>query len=203
MYAKKLLTVFLSLSAIFIFIGIMPVHGENEIYDSVVRLHVLANSDSEEDQALKLKVRDSVLELTTSLVESCTSSAEAEKTLLKNLDKLKEKASATIAAEGFDYSVEVTLGNEDYPTRDYGELCFPSGNYTSLRILIGDAEGQNWWCVLFPPLCMSAATKEREDAIQVGFTGEEYKIITDTDKGNYKIRFKILEAIDDALKDRS
>ncbi|MBO5883978.1 MAG: stage II sporulation protein R [Clostridia bacterium] len=200
MYAKKLLTVFLSLSAIFIFIGIMPVHGENEIYDSVVRLHVLANSDSEEDQALKLKVRDSVLELTTSLVENCSSSSEAEKILAKNLDKLKEKASATIDAEGFDYSVEVTLGNEDYPTRDYGELCFPSGSYTSLRILIGDAEGQNWWCVLFPPLCMSAATKEQEDAIQVGFTGEEYKIITDTDKGSYKLRFKILEAIDDALK---
>ena len=199
MYAKKLLTVFLSLSAIFIFIGIMPVHGENEIYDSVVRLHVLANSDSEEDQALKLKVRDSVLELTGTLLENSTSSDEAEKILAENLEEIKAKASATIEAEGFDYSVEIVLGNEDYPTRDYGELCFPSGKYTSLRILIGDAEGQNWWCVLFPPLCMSAATKEREDAIQVGFTGEEYKIITDTDKGEYKLRFKILEVIEDAI----
>ena len=200
MYAKKLLTVFLSLSAIFIFIGIMPVHGENEIYESVVRLHVLANSDSEEDQALKLKVRDSVLEATTELVAGCRSAEEAERILSENLELLKEKASATVEAEGFDYSVEIALGNEDYPTRDYGELCFPSGNYTSLRILIGDAEGQNWWCVLFPPLCMSAATCESEDAIQVGFSGEEYKIITDTDRGSYKIRFKILEAIDETLR---
>ena len=200
MYAKKLLTVFLALSAIFIFIGIMPVHGETKIYDSVVRLHVLANSDSEEDQSLKLKVRDSVLQLTDSLLAASPSAKDAQRILEDNIEDIKEKASATVEAEGFDYSVDVCIGYENYPTRDYGNLCFPSGRYTSLRVLIGDAEGRNWWCVLFPPLCLSAAEGDRDDAIQIGFTGEEYKIITDTDKGSYKLRFKILEVIDEALK---
>ena len=173
MFAKKLLTVTLSLCAIFLFLSFLPVHGEEEIYESVVRLHVLANSDSEEDQALKLKVRDGILEYTSQLVEDVENVPDAEKILYLNLDSIKEKASAIVRSEGFDQSVSVEIGRESYPTRKYGALSFPAGNYLSLKIMIGDATGQNWWCVLFPPLCLSAA-EDTDEAISVGFTGEEY-----------------------------
>ena len=198
MFAKKLLTVTLSLCAIFLFLSFLPVHGEEEIYESVVRLHVLANSDSEEDQALKLKVRDGILEYTSQLVADVENVPDAEKILYLNLDAIKEKASAIVRSEGFDQSVSVEIGRESYPTRKYGALSFPAGNYLSLKIMIGDATGQNWWCVLFPPLCLSAA-EDTDDAISVGFTGEEYKIITHTDEPTYKIRFKILETIEEAI----
>ena len=200
MFAKKLLTVTISLCAIFIFLSFLPVHGEDEIYDSVVRLHVLANSDSEEDQALKLKVRDGILEYTSELVAEVENVPDAEKILAQNLDSINEKASAIVRSEGFDQSVTVEIGRESYPTRKYGALSFPAGNYLSLKIMIGDATGQNWWCVLFPPLCLSAA-EDTDEAISVGFTGEEYKIITHTNETTYKIRFKILETIEEAIGD--
>ena len=97
--------------------------------------------------------------------------------------------------------MRVELGEEEYPTKNYESFCFPSGSYVSLRVLIGDAEGQNWWCVLFPPLCLSAATDKSstEDAfIAVGLTQEQYKVITETDDTTYEVRFKILEGIEDA-----
>ena len=120
--------------------------------------------------------------------------------LVGDLDSIKEKASAIVRSEGFDQSVTVEIGRESYPTRKYGALSFPAGNYLSLKIMIGDATGQNWWCVLFPPLCLSAA-EDTDEAISVGFTGEEYKIITHTNETTYKIRFKILETIEEAIGD--
>ena len=178
----------------------LPVHGEEEIYDTVVRLHVLANSDTEEDQALKLKVRDAVLEAAAPYLEGCTTQAEAIEALNAHLSDLESAAAETIAAEGYAYPVTVLLGEEDYPTRTYESCAFPAGTYVSLRVCIGDAEGQNWWCCLFPPLCLSAATAktDNEDAfIQVGLTKDQYGIITETGKTKYKVRFKILEVIQD------
>ena len=181
-------------------LSFLPVHGEREVYDTVVRLHVLANSDTEEDQALKLKVRDAVLEVTSPLVEGCTTQAEAIEILNTHLSDLEAAALAAVEAEGYGYSVTVLLGEEDYPTRVYESCAFPAGTYVSLRVLIGEGEGQNWWCCLFPPLCLSAATakEENEDAfIQVGLTKDQYGIITETGKTKYKVRFKILEVIED------
>ena len=181
-------------------LSFLPVHGERDIYDTVVRLHVLANSDSEADQALKLKVRDGVLEAAAPLVEGCTTQAEAVETLTTHLTELEAAASAVIAAEGYDYPVTVLLGEEDYPTRTYESCAFPAGTYVSLRVLIGSGEGQNWWCCLFPPLCLSAATakQDNEDAfIQVGLTKDQYGIITETEKTKYKVRFKLLEVLED------
>ncbi len=176
-------------------------HGEDEIYDSVVRLHVLANSDTEEDQALKLKVRDSVLVRSAEILEGCEGREEAIRAIEANIDVLTDTAEETVRSLGYGYSVRVELGEEEYPTRNYESLCFPSGKYVSLRVLIGDAEGQNWWCVLFPPMCLSAATarSEAEDAfVAVGLSSEQYKIITETDNVKYEVRFKILEALEDA-----
>ena len=183
-------------------LSFLPVHGEQEIYETVVRLHVLANSDSAEDQALKLQVRDAVLEVTTPLVQNCRSQAEAVEILNAHLHDLEAAAAAVLAAEGYAYPVTVRLGEEDYPTRTYESCAFPAGRYVSLRVCIGEAEGQNWWCCLFPPLCLSAATarQDNEDAfIQVGLTKDQYGIITETGKTKYKIRFRILEVIEDWL----
>ena len=183
-------------------ISFLPIHGEREIYDTVVRLHVLANSDSAEDQALKLRVRDTVLDTAAPYLEGCKTQAEAMEALTAHLSELEAAAAETVAAEGCDYPVTVLLGEEDYPTRTYESCAFPAGTYVSLRVCIGDAEGQNWWCCLFPPLCLSAATAkdeaDNEDAfIQVGLTKDQYGIITETGKTKYKVRFKLLEVIED------
>lgn len=179
--------------------NILPIHGEEKIYESVVRLHVLANSDSDDDQALKLKVRDEILAHVSPLVIDCKSREEAIKILQGELEEIKKAAREVVLSEGYDYSVDVTLTLEDYPTRNYEAMSFPSGQYVSLRVLIGEAEGQNWWCVLFPPLCLSSASEKsaNEDAfIAVGLNSDQYKIITESDNTKYQLRFKILEVIE-------
>lgn len=187
---------------LFLFLGLMPVHGEVGLYDNVLRLHVLANSDSEEDQALKLRVRDDILAHCSPRLAECQSRAEAEETVLAMQSEILAVAQRTVFEEGYDYGVSVTLGEEEYPERTYDSLCFPSGEYLSLRVCIGEAEGKNWWCVLFPPLCLETASiktrKEAEEAfIAAGFTPEQYKIITETDKVTYRIRFKFLEILEE------
>lgn len=187
---------------LFLFLGLMPVHGEVGLYDNVLRLHVLANSDSEEDQALKLRVRDEILAHCSPRLAECQSRAEAEETVLAMQSEILAVAQRTVFEEGYDYGVSVTLGEEEYPERTYDSLCFPSGEYLSLRVCIGEAEGKNWWCVLFPPLCLETASiktrKEAEEAfIAAGFTPEQYKIITETDKVTYRIRFKFLEILEE------
>ena len=182
-------------------LSFLPVHGEQEVYDTVVRLHVLANSDSEEDQALKLKVRDGVLEAASPILEGCRTQAEAIGALNAHLSDLEAAARAVIEAEGRADTVTVLLGEEDYPTRTYETCAFPAGTYVSLRVCIGEAAGQNWWCCLFPPLCLSAATdnsSDNEDAfLQVGLNKDQYGIITETGKPKYKVRFKVLEMLED------
>ena len=175
----------------------LPVHGEEKIYDSVIRLHVLANSDSEEDQALKLRVRDTVLSLTEEHMTSCDDREEARARLEALLPMLTEAAEATLREAGCDDTVRIELSEEDYPTRNYESFCFPSGRYLSLRVMIGEAAGQNFWCVLFPPLCLSAAASKEEveeEFIAVGLSREQYAIITETGQQKYRLRFKVLEA---------
>lgn len=176
----------------------LPVHGEEEIYDSVIRLHVLANSDGEEDQQLKLKVRDTVLAFTQEQLQGAETRDEAREVLQRQLDEIAAQATETIRAEGYPYSVRVTLGEEDYPTRNYESFCFPSGRYLSLRVMIGEASGKNWWCVLFPPLCLSAASagkqKAEEEFVSVGLTKDQYGVITETKNSKYRLRFKCMEA---------
>ncbi len=194
---KRILIVFLALSALLIGTSLLPVHGEAEIYDSVVRLHVLANSDSDEDQALKLKVRDAVLEVTTPLVKDCRTQEEAKKILEAHKNDICTAAEAVVAHEGYAQAVSVELGLEEYPTRSYDSFCFPSGEYLSLRVCLGDAEGKNWWCCLFPPICLGASSVSSKDAeesfISVGLTPDQYKIITETGRPVYRVRFKLLE----------
>ena len=201
-FAKRLLILCIICIAVMFVVNMLPVHGEEEIYSSVVRLHVLANSDTDEDQALKLKVRDEVLSLTAPILKECDSRELAEERLTEIMPDIKSRAEELVAAEGYSYSVDVLLDKEYYPTKAYESCTFPEGEYTSLRVIIGDGEGQNWWCCLFPPLCLSSATdnSENEDAfISVGLTSEQYKVITETDTPKYKVRFKILEVVQKAI----
>ena len=198
MYKRLLIATFILLGLTFL-LGALPIHGEQEVYENVVRLHVIANSDSEEDQALKLTVRDAVLDKTQDIFASCKTKEEAELVLSQNLATIEKIAQETIIAAGYDYNVSVAIGEENYPTKSYESCCFPSGEYTSLRIMIGGADGQNWWCVLFPPMCVGVASNAEESFAQVGLTGDQYNIITQTDKPKYKARFKILEAIEGVM----
>ena len=194
---KRLLIATFVLCGVLLFVGLFPVHGEEQIYDTVVRLHVLANSDSDEDQALKLRVRDAVLEVTAPLLTDCKTQDEAKECLEAHADEIRTAAEGVIAAEGRTDTVSILLDREEYPERDYDSFCFPAGTYRSLRVCIGEAEGQNWWCCLFPPLCLGTATTSTKDAeeefIAVGLTPSQYKIITESEKPVYKVRFKILE----------
>jgi stage II sporulation protein R len=198
MYKRILLATF-TIIGLYVLLGFLPIHSEAAIYDNVLRLHVLANSDSSEDQALKLEVRDRILEETATLFKDCKSKDEAREAVESNLDKIREIAEQTVREAGYDYGVSVSLGEEEYPTKNYEECCFPAGEYLSLRVMIGEAEGENWWCVLFPPLCIDAAGESREVFAEVGLTDEQYSFITETDNPKYKVRFKLLEVIEGAL----
>lgn len=204
-FTKRLLICAFLILTVVLVAGLFPVHGEEKIYDTVVRLHVLANSDSEEDQALKLKVRDRVVQLVSPTVKECRSQTEAIAAIGGIMDSLEAAAEEVVADEGYDYDVNILMGEEYYPTRTYESCAFPEGKYVSLRVCIGEAEGQNWWCCLFPPLCLSAASddsdEDNEEAfISVGLTGDQYKVITESDKPKYRVRFKILETIQKMFK---
>ena len=172
----------------------LPQPEDRNIYQNIIRLHVLASSDSETDQQIKLAVRDRVLDVTSSLLASAKESDEAVQILLAALDLLKQTADQALSEAGSKDESRITLCRESYPTRSYGSLSLPAGTYTSLKIEIGPAQGQNWWCVLFPSLCLSSATTSDRDAfLSAGFTPDQYRLLTQSDKGGYLIRFRLLE----------
>lgn len=195
---KRILIVTFAIIGLCAILTILPIHSEGQIYDSVLRLHVLANSDSEGDQALKLSVRDAILADTAHLFDDCKSRDEASAVVNENLPLLQMSAERAIGEAGYSYPVRIELGEEEYPTKNYESACFPAGEYLSLRVLIGEGAGQNWWCVLFPPLCVSAAS-ESDGSVEVGLYGDQYAIVTETEDIKYKIRFKLLEAIEKAV----
>ena len=193
---KKALFIFVAVIAFLVINSYIPSKDECEIYNSTVRIHVLANSDSEADQALKLKVRDKIVERMSTY--NAKSKEEALEYIENDMDKLKEIAEECIKNEGFNNPVTVEIGEESYPTREYEDFSLPAGKYTSLRIIIGNGEGQNWWCVLYPPLCTSYAIEYDDDSVDVGFTKEQYNFITGNEK-EYKIKFKLLEMASQAF----
>ena len=172
---------------------VLPIHGEREIYDRVLRLHVIANSDSDADQSLKLAVRDEVLEYCTPLLADCDSRERAAEVVLASRAEIERVAAARLKESGCDDGVRLEVCIEHYPQKSYEGFCFPQGSYLSVKLLIGDAVGQNWWCVLFPRLCTGAAVSPEDEFIAVGFTPEQYKIITESENATYRIRFKLLE----------
>ena len=195
---KSVLILLSALLLLIALLSILPIHSESLIYDEVLRLHVIANSDSDADQELKLLVRDAILEETQKILKNVKSREEAEKIISEHSALLENIALETVRKNRFDYSVALELGKEKYPTKNYESCAFPSGEYLSLRIKIGEASGENWWCVLFPPLCLSAAT-DKDAFTSVGITDSQYQIITETDNPKYKIRFKLLESFEELI----
>ena len=178
--------------AVFLTSGALALRTQDELADKVVRLHVLANSDSEEDQALKLRVRDAVLEQATAILEQSADRRAAESRLRGQLLELERIAAKEIAAEGYDYPVTVNLENTDFPTKEYDGFTLPAGEYLALRVIIGEGKGQNWWCVVFPPLCTAASADVPASALAAGFSEEEVSLITEENQG-YVLKFKAVE----------
>ena len=156
----------------------------------VIRLHVLANSDSEEDQALKLEVRDRVLETTSALLAGETEPQAAAVLLDQHLDDIAQTAAQEISAQGHDDRVEVRLEQTWFPTRQYQGISLPAGNYLALRVLIGAAEGQNWWCVVFPNLCLPTVSERALEASTL--TPGQISLLQE-EETSYVFRFKALE----------
>ena len=158
----------------------------------VVRLHILANSDSQADQEVKLKVRDALLETNSSILSDSVTTENAREHFEKSKDILLKAAKEALEENGFYYDVKITLQEEYFETRAYGGLTFPAGQYTALKVILGEGEGKNWWCVMFPPLCVPAA-----DGIEANKSTTDYlsengeKIINSGDK--YIVKFKLLE----------
>jgi len=165
--------------------------GSADLYDSVIRLHVLANSDGAEDQAAKLLVRDEVLSYCRAHF-SLSDRDEAEAEIRRDLDGIRAAAEAKLREAGSADAVTVTLDRETYPTRVYDNLSLPAGTYVSLRVMIGAAEGKNWWCVLFPPMCLDSSTDAEGALLDAGMSEENVKTVT-LDGEPYRIRFRILE----------
>ena len=181
-----------SVLAAVVLLSFLPVHGEAAVYRDVLRLHVVAESDSEGDQALKLRVRDAVLACVSPALEDCASHEQALAEVTGRLAEIQRAAEDCVAANGGDCSVTVLLEREFYPRRDYGSAVLPSGTYDSLRILLGEGRGHNWWCVLFPTVCIRFAEADPEPYLAAGFTPGEYRLITGSG-GTWKVRFRLLE----------
>jgi stage II sporulation protein R len=168
-----------------------------DIQNSVFRLHVIANSDSEEDQNLKYIVRDKVLEYINSISENKSSKEDIINFANKHMKEIQEITKTTIYENGYDYSVKLNIGNFAFPTKIYGDISFPAGYYDALKIEIGKAKGQNWWCVMFPPLCFVDVTsgivpENSKEIIKENLSDEEYKLISQNNNG-VNLKFKIVE----------
>ena len=191
----------LSLFTIFILFSVFSYVEavSEEISNSVFRLHVIANSDSEEDQNLKYKVRDSLLKYMNSLCSDVSSKQEAILIAQNHVNDFENIAREVISDNGYNYSVSVEIGKYDFPTKEYGDVTLPAGIYDALRVKIGSATGHNWWCVMFPPLCFvdvssGVVPDSSKELLQENMSEEEYNLITaSSDKSDINFKFKIVE----------
>lgn len=166
------------------------------IEKKVLRLHVLANSDAHEAQELKLKVRDRIISYSGDIFADVSDKIEAERLTKKNLFEIKRIAQDEVYKNGYDYPVNVELTNTHFNTRVYNDVTLPAGNYDALRVIIGDGKGKNWWCVMFPPMCLPAAEEKCE--LSEVLDDSELEIVSDGEK--YELKFKIVELFEE-LKD--
>ena len=168
--------------------------GQAALADKVIRLHVIANSDSPADQALKLQVRDRILAEAEDLFDQGLTVDEARAVLTDQLAGLAAAGAEVVGEAGYDYPVTASLEEGVwFPTKTYTDFALPAGNYTALRIVIGEGGGQNWWCVVFPPLCLGSVTETVEETAGAGgFSEDEIALITGEDEG-YVVKFRLME----------
>ena len=178
--------------AVTLLVGAASLHRQDGLQEKMIRLHVIANSDSAEDQALKLEVRDKVLNFTTNVLQRSVDMEDAQMQLQNALDRIENIAQREIVNQGYDYPVTAQLTRTEFPLKEYDGFSLPAGEYMALRLVIGEGAGQNWWCVVYPPLCTAAATDMPETAIRAGLSGDDVSLITEEDAG-YVLKFRSLE----------
>ena len=185
------------LLAVTLITAVLPTEEDAAIYEDTLRLHILANSDNAEDQRLKYGIRDKLLEKYGTRLGSSATPEEAKENISALIPEIEADVDEWIEEAGYNYNSSVSLGVEWYDTREYEDFTLPKGYYTSLQVMLGDAEGKNWWCVMYPPLCLDIATEEspHDDAV-IGYTKEEYSLITDS---GYNVKFKLLEIFSEAF----
>ena len=171
----------------------------SDIADGVFRLHVIANSDSVEDQNLKYKVRDALLEYMNSICADASSKEDAMNIASEHLDNFREIAQKVVYDNDYNYPVTVEIGQYNFPTKHYGDVSLPSGIYDALRVKIGTASGQNWWCVMFPPLCFvdvstGVVPDESKEIMKENLSKEEFDLIS-KNSNEVKVKFKIVEVL--------
>lgn len=190
-----LLSLYIFLSAISYVTAI-----SNNLEDNLFRLHVIANSDSKEDQNLKYIVRDNLIEYMNIIASNTKTKQEAIEIAKEHTDDFYNIAKQTIIDNGYDYDVDIEIGNFSFPTKTYGDISIPAGQYDALRVKIGKAEGQNWWCVMFPPLCFVNVSSgivpaESKKILENELDDEEYSLISETENKEVKFKFKIIELL--------
>ena len=171
----------------------------NDLSNNIFRLHILANSDSSEDQELKLKVRDEIIKYIQNLTKDSTSKSEVISICKENINELQLIAEQTILNNGYSYPVTVQIGNFYFPTKYYGNVSMPAGYYDALRIKIGEAKGQNWWCSLFPALCFTDVSNgvidsKAKDNLSNNLNDEEMELIL-SKTPKIKFKFKLIEML--------
>ena len=173
---------------------------QSDIASKLIRFHVIANSDDKIDQELKLKVRDSVLKYVSPKLEECKSIEQSRQIINKEDKNIKKIAQNIVNKNGFKYSVATTMSQEDFPVKTYGNITLPQGQYEAYRIVIGNGSGQNWWCVMFPPLCFVDITKgdvsfdKTESEMKQVLSDDEYNLVDNTVNSNkIVVKFKIFE----------
>ncbi len=200
MYIRKIFLLSLLFAMICTGVWASEAHqDQRQLADKLIRLHVLANSDSEEDQALKLQVRDSILHRAEEILRGAEDLKAAKGDLEAALPELEALAEAAVQAAGYAYPVAASLTWESYPTRVYDTFALPAGEYLSLRLIIGEGKGHNWWCVVYPPLCQSVSQEDFTGAAEeAGLTEEEVSLISGESRG-YAVRFKSMEWVENLL----
>ncbi len=196
----KFIVIISSLLALYVFIcafSYVQAVSEN-LSSSVFRLHVIANSNSTEDQNLKYIVRDKLLDYMNVICKDCSTKEDVLKIAQDNKENFEKIALSTIKEQGYDYDVNINIGNFEIPTKYYGDISLPAGYYDALRVEIGDCKGENWWCVMFPPLCFvdvssGVVPNESKEILQGNLSEEEYTLISDNSNSEVKFKFKLVE----------
>ena len=199
---KKILNFSLLIFLLFIYIFISA-HGyasavSSNLSEAVFRLHVIANSNTDKDQELKLKVRDSLLKYMNNICSNCYTKEEAISIVTANKSNFQKIAEETILENGYNYSIKISISNFYFPTKNYGDISLPAGVYDALRVEIGEAKGENWWCVMFPSLCFidissGVVDEESKENLEENLENESYTIISETKKPDIKFKFKLIE----------
>lgn len=172
--------------------GAWSVQRQDALAQKVIRLHVIANSDSQTDQALKLQVRDRVLDYAEKVLQRAADMEDARQQLRDALGRIENIAQREIVRQGYDYPVTAQLTDSEFPLKTYDGFALPAGEYMALRLVIGEGAGQNWWCVVYPPLCTTAASDLGAAAVQAGMSEDDLSLITGEDTG-YVLKFRSLE----------